>query len=192
MLIISLRGNYKLFLYVLEVLKRTKMKLNRTFVTTEIDNRDLFPKATLRLITSYFYHNSMNFKLLIIGFLLASTTAFAQNDNETKLDNKGIKNLSKGELSEDHLNKILNYNFQESRMEEESVIIKIVDGPHIEFYSLHKIETGISDPEKEDDLHETPTSDGDGDKHEHVLPANRKIKKLQIRIVDVFEVKSNN
>ena len=88
-----------------------------------------------------------------------------------------MKIISKTNLTNEQLTQLLAYDYEEYRMEEESVIIKVVNGPHIELYSKHRIETGEHDPAKEDHLDHP---------HDHVSPADRKMKKLQIRTVNVF------
>lgn len=137
---------------------------------------------------------SMTSKLLVIGFMLCCTSVFAQVDGKSYaqlFNDKGIKLVSKTELSSEQYTQLLNFDFEGYRMEEESVIIKVTGGPHLELYSKHRLESGELDATKEDHLHNEPKTDLGDVKHEHIAPADKKIKKLQIRVVDVFGSTTN-
>ncbi|MDX2361891.1 MAG: hypothetical protein QNK23_13865 [Crocinitomicaceae bacterium] len=131
----------------------------------------------------------------IIGalFLALSLSAYGQVDQslfEDSFQEKGLRLVSNTELSQNQLDIILSFNFEEYRKSNSSLIIKVVDGPHLELFSSNFMEFGIPDQvEDQEDEHQSNEHESE---LEHIAPSDRKIKKFEVQIVDVFKINSTN
>ena len=131
--------------------------------------------------------------ILSVLFVIATIGAFAQTTEETltqSLQQKGLRLISKTELSEFQVNQILNFNFEEYRKSDKSLIIKVVEGLHLELFSKKRVATGEPDV-VHDEKEEPHNSDVDSD-HVHVPASQKKIKKFEVITLDIFGVSNDS
>jgi len=105
-------------------------------------------------------------------------------------DDLGLRQITKVKLTKREMDQIFVFNYESFRKQNSSVIIKIVDGPHLELFSKNRYELGVLDqPGKvSNNLSQT---DQNSVGHEHVAPSEAKIKKFEIIVLNVLEVPTN-
>ena len=82
-------------------------------------------------------------KIAIFGclLLLCAFTVCAQSN--TTLESNGVQLISNDQLTNDQINYLSNYNFNQYRTTDQRTTIKIVNGPTIELYSTNEL-NGLS------------------------------------------------
>jgi len=75
--------------------------------------------------------------------ILTITLLFAINASAQTFKNEGFRIVTNEIVSESKLKKILAFNFKDYRKQNHSSIIKIIDGPTIELFSISEMKTGV-------------------------------------------------
>ena len=113
---------------------------------------------------------------IIIIVLVVSTNIIGQTS-----DNSEVKFLTNESLTDSELKQIQDYNFEKYRKDNQSVIIQIVNGPMLELLAkktISKQQVSLTESSK-------PES------HEHVMPHEVDIKKVEIIRIDLFNPQKN-
>jgi len=135
----------------------------------------------------------MTKKLLFILSLFIGTTAFGQIEGismDQSFEDLGLRQITKVKLTKWELDRIGGFNYEPFRKQKSSVIIKIVDGPHLELFSKNRYEFRVLDqPEKVSN--NLSQSDQNCAEHEHVAPSEVKIKKFEIIELNIFDIPTN-
>lgn len=134
----------------------------------------------------------MTKQLLFILSLFIGITTYGQTESvpiDRSFEDLGFRQISKVELTPKEIEKITNYDFEQFRKKNSSVIIKIIDGPHLELFSKNRYETGALD-EPDGISHHESHSDQNTATHFHIEPSEAKIKKFEIIVLNVFDVPS--
>lgn len=132
----------------------------------------------------------MNRVITFVVFLLLGYSSFGQGTTTISAQNfeqRGMKLISDSQLSDLEIAKLLSFNFEPFREQNESVIIKVVNGPNIELFSSSRFKTGKANPVDVKPVKQNNLSGEDQSKHEDIRANEREIKILQVRIVDVFK-----
>lgn len=131
-------------------------------------------------------------KYLSLLFLLVTISLYGQTEGTTTttenlLAQKGLRCVSKTTIPQEQIDLILNYNFEEYRLADKSVFIKVKDGPHLEVFSVARVATG-----NPDQVQKIEPDHSDEGAHVHTPASEKKIKMFTIIEVDVFNVSLNN
>lgn len=126
----------------------------------------------------------------ILVFLAMGYSAFGQDPSSISIKNfeeRGMQLLSDTQLTDAEIAQLLAFDFSAYRLPNESVIVKVVNGPNIELFSTSRFETGIPDPPvlpAKDPM----VSDEDHSGHNHQKAGAGPVRRIQVRLVNVFEI----
>lgn len=109
---------------------------------------------------------------------------------DQSFEDLGLRQITEVKLTKQEIDQIVSFNYEQFRKKNSSVIIKIVNGPHLELFSKIRYETGAMDKSEETSNH-TLSSDQNSATHKHVEPSEAKIKKFEIIVLNVFHVPTN-
>ena len=102
----------------------------------------------------------------------------------------GLRQITEVKLTNQEIDQIVSFNYEQFRKKNSSIIIKIVNGPHLELFSKNRYVTGALDKSEEPSDH-TSRSDQNSATHKHIAPSEVKIKKFEIIVLNLFHVPTN-
>jgi hypothetical protein len=112
----------------------------------------------------------------MIKIIITTITLFLiVNVSAQTFKTEGFRMITEKVISESKIEQILAYNFENYRKQNYSIILKIIDGPTIELFSISEIKTGIK-----------PTYNGahttkiDVDSHKNEVTNTKKHKELSL------------
>lgn len=133
----------------------------------------------------------MNRIVTFVVFLALGHSTFGQGTRLVSAQNfeqQGMQLISDTELSEAEMAQLLFFDFTPYREENESVIVKVVNGPNLELFSSQRLKTGQVDPIVLQAARRSEVSDEHAGSHGDVRAGENPIRMIQVRTVDVFNV----
>ena len=123
-------------------------------------------------------------RIILIGIIFISTSAFSQAVYHDAFLSKGIEVVSQGELNHEQIQKILQFNFEIYRKEHDAVFVNILNGPTLALHSQDRI-NGITP--KEIDLH-FHSNENSGIVHDHdeILEGFGPYLRINVFTIEVF------
>jgi len=153
----------------------------------KITNKLISTKAKITLLNNT--NNPMTTRILITMSLFLSLSLYGQQERSSNsFEEKGIKIVSNDHLTDEEVSQILNFNFEDYRKQDVSVVIKVLDGPYLELYSQHSFETGERQEFKTETSDKKSDSMENVDPHDHVL----KGKTIKLTFIDIYGITINN
>lgn len=123
-------------------------------------------------------------KVVLMGIILVSTSAFSQTQYPDAFLSKGIEIVSQGELSHEQIEKILEFNFEVYRKEHDAVFINVLNGPTLALHSQDQI-NGIT-PIENDVHYQSDENTRLVHDHDEIQEGSGPYMKIDVFTVEVF------